>query len=68
MDAWEGSSLLLLSAFAFPKPAFGVGLNSVSLYAGSLFGPSYLFNNYVPSGFFMSGVKLVSRDKGVPLT
>lgn len=64
----KGASLLLLAPFTFSNPAFNVSLNSVSLYADSLSGPSCLFNNHVPSGSFMSGVKLVSRDTGVSLT
>jgi hypothetical protein len=32
------ASVLLLSSFTFPKPAGNVGLNTVSLYAGSLLG------------------------------
>lgn len=76
---WKEASLSLLSFFFYLplnpwyqdqeiQPAFNVGLNSVLPYVPSPFGHSYWYNNYVPSGSFLSGGKLVSRDKGVPLT
>lgn len=74
---WKEASLSLLSFFFFfdfplnpwyqDQPAFNVGLNSVLPYVPSPFGPSYWYNNYVPNGSFLSGGKLVSRDKWVPL-